>query len=711
MLPLTTQQESSHARRLVVVVAAGGARVVSNSNNTTTTTATSSSEEQQQQRKETASSRLDDDASSLLPHREPGFHTIKRTFNQFLQREAKQQLQQPSEVDDYDYAKKPRLARKRPSPGFHHHHNQRQQQQQQYRQLQHRSDASGSEGGYAGSASSSEGHFASSSSSSSVSSSDDASVDEQQRQRSTFSGDPKRLMLRIKKHMPSSSSSEIADFGTSCSESAAESLIFLDDDSPSIASSDNNDCGANDASVISPSASVPVVDYHYSYCCMDSKPAAKPSKAAPIMSVGCDVMAHVLTFLEPPDVLDVLTAPLSKEWLSSFTRQPELWRVLCLLDPFKAKVEHDSDDKSDSLLNPFDVESNLRRTFGKYRLVYTSFVRCMRYLAHIKQQAASGSVPPTATTKQNQKRQQQQQQLPPSHNLAANHNLQLFLARARGVVGGRRAVAQSDISDDDDEDDNNNNDRNEQVVPVAAAGIAVSDDGSRSSASPRKRKAAASSSANNKNNNNKKIKFAHSKITQRLLGPTSAGEPGEVELPWSCAIYSIVNWMMAFANVEGIQTMCLKVLPLILENEQQRMTAQRAGLTEMVLRSMVIFADSATLHTAAFHTIVLLARPLGGQEGMLFHSSMVNNSGIFADKSSSSSSQQTNGKNGIAVMLDSMKRFAANEVLQAMSCWSLVNIALAPTQKEVLVKLGGIQATANAMMEHPYNAEVQVRYI
>ena len=154
-----------------------------------------------------------------------------------------------------------------------------------------------------------------------------------------------------------------------------------------------------------------------------------------------------------------------------------------------------------------------------------------------------------------------------------------------------------------------------------------------------------------------------------------------------------------------MQTMCLKVLPFILEDEHQRMTAQRAGLTDVVLRGMVMFPDSVPLHTAAFHTIVLLARPLGGREGMLFHSSMVNASGIF----SGGNAGGTNGKSGIAVMLDSMRRFETESVLQAMSCWSLVNIALAPAQKEVLVKLGGIQATAGAMVAHPENAEVQFR--
>merc|ERR1719223_224446 len=39
----------------------------------------------------------------------------------------------------------------------------------------------------------------------------------------------------------------------------------------------------------------------------------------------------------------------------------------------------------------------------------------------------------------------------------------------------------------------------------------------------------------------------------------------------------------------------------------------------------------------------------------------------------------------------------------------MVNIALIPSQKIVLVKLGGIDIAANAMMLHPQNAEVQFR--
>jgi hypothetical protein len=143
-------------------------------------------------------------------------------------------------------------------------------------------------------------------------------------------------------------------------------------------------------------------------------------------------------------------------------------------------------------------------------------------------------------------------------------------------------------------------------------------------------------------------------------------------------------------------------MPDLLENDQQRMTAQSAGITDIVLKAMLIFPHSVELHISAFHTLVLLARPMGGREGMLFRSSMTAN-GIFGPDN------PHHGRSGIGIMLDSMNRFKNSTALLAMSCWALVNIALNPTQKKLLVKLGGIQAVANAMRRHPFDAEVQFR--
>jgi len=413
-----------------------------------------------------------------------------------------------------------------------------------------------------------------------------------------------------------------------------------------------------------------------------------PSKAAvdesdpTVYSFGQDVMAIVCSFLDPTEVHSVLTQPLSKMWLVTYTAPQELWKVLCTSRPFYAKLDENDGGASRENSFPLCDDLQIRHLFGRYRLLYTSFVRCMRYLNRLQGDALSGraSRAPFGTGQ--------------SEALSSGGGLRAYFSRARSLgrsgrgrdPGGSRSSSDAAMSltSDSDEDGGSGERRRRDGsgVPSLLAGSGPRD----SSAGGRR--------------------LGSSMITDRLLRPTRTGDVDNVNLPWSCAIYSIVNWLVTFADVEGIQIMCLKCLPYLLEDESQRTTAQRAGLTDSVLRAMVLFPDSIELHTVAFHTLVLLARPLGGNEGMLFHTAMVNTRGIFDGRSSSSS---VSSKNGIVVMLDSMRRFAQDDVLQAMSCWSLVNVALTPLQKRMLVKLGGLTVTANAMLQHPYIAEVQFR--
>lgn len=571
---------------------------------------------------------------------------------------------------------------------------------------------SGTEGGYAGS-SSANGDNAGSYSPS-VSSSDESQHNRKKQKKplartgakniSESTNDPKRPML-LKTKQDSCVSSDIADFGSSSyteSFAAAFGQSTSPSSSPSItSSSDSQDDASSQSDRKLPATLWPPVPLQVSEPNKLSAAMSIQEGKAPILSIGCDIMANVLTFLEPPDIQGLLTMPLCKDWLSNFTRQPELWRVLCLLDPFKAQVEPSGNDSSDDSADfSNNVESELRLTFGKHRLLYTSFVRCMRYLSRIKDDALNGRPPSVVDNGY----------MPATFkNIATNQNLKQFLARARGITLGRPSDNSSDISDEEHFVTNatskvakgytklQRNAKSNQLEVLSGKGF--------DQVSQRKRQRDESQKSKCKKKK-KRVTYGHSILTQRVLGPTADGTAGTaVELPWSCAIYSIVNWMVAFSDVEGIQTMCMKVLPHLLDDEQQRITAQRAGLTDIVFRGMVMFPDSSELHTAACHTIVLLARPLGGREGMLFHTSVVNASGIFSSENGGSES----GRNGIAVLLDSMRRFRENDALQAMSCWSLVNVALAPAQKEMLVRLGAIEVTAAAMQTHPHNAEVQFR--
>jgi hypothetical protein len=564
---------------------------------------------------------------------------------------------------------------------------------------------SGTEGGYAASASSNE-----TLSGAERSCSSDLSAEALKLRHINTSCNPDASEHGRKQESTFSTSSDIADFSSGGSEfeSVDESIPDAVSDSASNALSSNgsrffdereDEFKATKRNHPRRQASIPRNHLSLSQLAMQNSNkvpnqtnlTVKPSACheingkAPILALGGDVMAYVLAFLEPPKILEVITAPLSKDWLNAFSHQSELWRVLCLQEPLKARIENEPDSDDESFTGSFSsiTGSQHRLTFGKFRLLYTAFVRCMKYLARIKDDASNGR--PLSVVDYGVADGMG------SHDIGSNQNLRQFLARSRGV---------SFPTGKDEQADTPHSGSRHHAFATITQPIGVSDNGS-ATKSKRKHKEEECMAVK------KMRRFASgpSALTQRLLGPSSTGTPGNTELPWSCAIFSIVNWMLAFSDVEGIQTMCLRDLPSLLEDEQQRITAQRAGLTDVVLRAMVTFPDSGPLHTAAFHTIVLLARPLGGREGMLFHTSMVNSSGIF----SASSVASRNGKSGIAVMLDSMKRFQQDEVLQAMSCWSLVNIALAPAQKEVLVSLGGIEVTSRAMCAHPHSAEVQFR--
>jgi hypothetical protein len=498
-------------------------------------------------------------SSLLQPFREPCFHTIRQTFKRFVKRAARKSSGRMASVSGEDESvsmvRKRRgkkrlpcvgacdalLLTKNKSLGG-------------TDDLEEESSGSATEGGY-GASNSSNGKQSETSSFPSSEDSSEDSGNERKRRKGHSTGDPLRPMLSKKRDAPHSSSSEIADFSSTFSLNALKTSRC---DSPSLSSSSCPKDGHVDPLARStPPGRLDLGLAHWSKahcqlsndgiegetgarrskkrgrsderkpaairvprttdtCTMDSKPL--------ITSLGCDLMAHVLTFLEPPDILDVLTMPLSKDWLSSFTSQPELWRVLCLLEPFKAQVE-DERGNSDSESSDEDsaVSDVMPAKKPKFRLMYTSYVRCMRCLIRIKDDAINGR-PLTA----NEYTEGIEGAIAP-YNVGANHNLQQFLSRARGVSsmeGDRPADSSVAVVDESS---------------AASHGLAES----ANSAS-----AAATSSAlsrvftqDNPVNPSKPptLRVGRSGLKQSAR---YGGDIGPVELPWSCGIYSIVNWMV-----------------------------------------------------------------------------------------------------------------------------------------------------------------------
>lgn len=245
-------------------------------------------------------------------------------------------------------------------------------------------------------------------------------------------------------------------------------------------------------------------------------------------SLGPDVMALVVSFLEVPESHTFLTSPLSKTWLETYTVPQELWKILCTSKPFYAKLEESPGGSSDVSTCSFPLcnDLDIRHLFGRYRLLYSSFVRCVKYLDRLKDDAINGRTPSVYNDSQ--------QELYPYNK---NGSLKAYFARARRLVRRTRrnpgSLSSSSVSGSLTTDN-----EEQKMADKNPAG-----------------EAAASSCSENSNSSqqNSQPRLGRSILTDRLLSPTGSGDVDNVNLPWSCAIYSVVNWMVAFVDVEGIQ--------------------------------------------------------------------------------------------------------------------------------------------------------------
>lgn len=160
-------------------------------------------------------------------------------------------------------------------------------------------------------------------------------------------------------------------------------------------------------------------------------------RGSPLLTTSTDSMAHILTFLEPADCLRILTMPLCKQWRESYTAHQDLWKVLCLLEPFKAKVGDGNDDSSSDDSDSFCSldEPEVSEIFGKHRLMYTSFVRCMRYLTRLKEDTRNGKAPSSIDYGNSG-----------FPHFGVSKGLKKFLARKQGVLKGSVLAANVDVS-------------------------------------------------------------------------------------------------------------------------------------------------------------------------------------------------------------------------------------------------------------------------
>jgi len=112
-------------------------------------------------------------------------------------------------------------------------------------------------------------------------------------------------------------------------------------------------------------------------------------------------MALILAFLDPPDVHSFLTTPFSRTWLVTYAMLQGLWKIMCMSSLFYDKLEYgacrggsNSGSDGSSCTFPICSDLELRHMSGRYRLLYTSFVRCMKYLHRLQDNSLNGRTPP-----------------------------------------------------------------------------------------------------------------------------------------------------------------------------------------------------------------------------------------------------------------------------------------------------------------------------
>jgi hypothetical protein len=134
------------------------------------------------------------------------------------------------------------------------------------------------------------------------------------------------------------------------------------------------------------------------------------------------------------------------------------------VDPFKAKMEvgSDSDTSEDSFVSLQMRKGSFDKCLlDRYRLLYTSFVRCMKYLSQIRDDAMNGRQP--SFIDYGFAGRGSSGVGPPSL-VGSNKSLQSFLARARGVV--EEAKSRSGSNESSDSKDNIDNHHSHTPVAV-----------------------------------------------------------------------------------------------------------------------------------------------------------------------------------------------------------------------------------------------------
>ena len=203
-------------------------------------------------------------------------------------------------------------------------------------------------------------------------------------------------------------------------------------------------------------------------------------------------------------------------------------------------------------------------------------MRCMKYLNRLQDDALNGRTPTGYNSNETQN---------DIYSYHKNVSLKAYFAKARRLVrssnprrngGGSRSSSDAalSITSESGSYGSDGHDKRSQGKRLAAANAAAVSGKTNGSGSRQQR-------------NGSGQRFGRSMLTNRLLR-------ANVNLPWSCAIYSVVNWMVAFTDVEGIQVSFINTFAYCLKNSSLLETLLcHCALVPSLLRSCAL---------SAFHT-------------------------------------------------------------------------------------------------------------
>ena len=192
----------------------------------------------------------------------------------------------------------------------------------------------------------------------------------------------------------------------------------------------------------------------------------------PLYDLGVDAMAKVLSYLHPIEVYRFASMPLSKSFKTTYSQPQDLWKILCLAEPFYAKAEKTNGQEDDESISSYPIckSLELKHIIGRYRLLYSSFIKCVRYLDRIKEDAKAGKVPAAVYSGSNEE----------AVSFGENSSLKRFFAKARELKNKNETDSDEMISNDngsmETEDAGGQDQKETALVALTARKVRISEE-------------------------------------------------------------------------------------------------------------------------------------------------------------------------------------------------------------------------------------------